>query len=129
MIRWIFLIKYPEGVSVEHGEAWYLETHVAEARHLKGLRRYLTWKLEPAPEGGAGRTREQLNQWVRMTELVFDDWDAWHDAIVANPPQFTPAPWAVQQDGTASASYISETIFVTDAPQFDLLGDSGPSLN
>jgi hypothetical protein len=126
MLRWVFLIKYPDGVSPEEGEAWYLGTHATEARRQKGLRRYLTWKLEPAPEGGAGRTQEQLNTWVRMTELGYDDWDAWHEAIVANPLQYTPAPWAVQQEGTASASYMSQTIFVGDEPQFDLLGQDDP---
>jgi|TARA_B110000483_G_scaffold221459_1_gene277466 hypothetical protein len=120
MLRWMFFIQYPDGVSLEEGEAWYLETHMPEAQQMKGLRSYRTWKLEPAPEGGAGRTKEQLNAWVRMTELGFDDWDAWHEAVVANPPQTTPASWAVQQDGTTSASYVSETIFVSDEPQVDM---------
>jgi len=123
MLRWIFLIRYPDGVDVEEGESWYLDTHAGEARKMSGLRGYLTWKLEAAPEGGAGRTREQLNTWVRMTELHFDDWAAWRHAVVEQPLDFTPAPWAVKQQGTSSASYVSETIFVGVEPQFDLFID------
>ena len=121
MIRWIFFVRYPESVSDEDGDAWYLGTHVQEARAMKGLRRYRTWKIEPAPEGGAGRSVETLNKWKRMTELAFDDWDAWRTAVSESPVDFTPAPWAHKQEGTASASYVSETIFIGDEPEYDLL--------
>lgn len=119
MIRWMFLVRYPEDVPVEEGEKWYFETHTVEARSMPGLRRYRTWELQPAPSGAPGRDVETLNKWVRMTELAWDDWDAWRHAM-DNPPDFSPAPWAQKQDGTASASYISETIFIGDEP-FDLL--------
>lgn len=127
MIRWMFLVRYPDGVSVEEGDAWYLGTHVHEARQMPGLRRYRTWALRPAPSPGAGRPLEALNRWTRMTELAFDDWDAWSHAVNGAPVDFTPAPWAQKQEGTASASYVSETIFIDDEPQYDLLRDPPPT--
>jgi hypothetical protein len=126
VIRWIFFVGYPDGVSDEEGDAWYLGTHVQEARTMKGLRRYRTWKLQPAPEAGAGRSLETLNRWNRMTELGFDDWDAWRVAIKESPVDFSPAPWAEKQEGTAAASYVSETIFVGEEPEFDLLAAPPP---
>ena len=126
MIRWVFLIRYPEGVSTEDGDAWYLGVHAQEARAMKGLRRYRTWKLAPAPVGGAGRTQETLNRWARLTEIGFDDFDAWREAVVESPLDLSPAPWAEKQVGTASGSYVSETIFIGEEPEYDLLEDPPP---
>jgi hypothetical protein len=120
MLRWIFLVRYPEGVPVEDGEAWYFDHHAREAKAMIGLRRYRTWALEPATVPGAGRPLEALNRWVRMSELAFDDFAAWEHAIVHNLPSFTPAPWADPEKGIPS--YLSETIFVGDEP-VDLLAE------
>lgn len=121
MLRWVFLVRYPEGVSVEDGERWYFEHHVREAQGMLGLRRYRTWQMQPAPSGGAGRTQEQLNRWVRLTELTFDDFAAWQHAM-ENLPALTPAPWADSDQGIPS--YLSETIFLPEEP-VDLLGEEG----
>ena len=43
MLRYVCLLGYPDGVPVEEGERWYLGTHTQEAKHLRGLRRYVTW--------------------------------------------------------------------------------------
>lgn len=123
MIRWVFLLRYPDGVDIKEGERWYLGTHTQEAKHMKGLCRYVTWKAQPAPEAMPGRTIEQLKQWVRLTEVCFVDWDAWREAVIEKPLTFTPAPWADPArvtKGTA-ASFIAETIFVGDAPEYDFL--------
>ncbi len=123
MIRWLFLLRYPDGVSVEDGERWYLGTHTQEAKHMKGLCRYVTWKLEPPPEGMPGRPVEVLKRWARLTEVCFIDWDAWKAAVIDHPLSFTPAPWADPakvQKGT-SASFVAETMFLGDAPEFDFL--------
>jgi hypothetical protein len=123
MIRWVFLLRYPEGVSIDEGERWYLGTHTQEAKLQKGLCRYVTWKLEPAPVATPGRSLETLNRWVRLTEVCFTDWEAWRQSNVENPGKYTPAPWADPakvQRGTA-ASFISETIFIGDRPEYDLL--------
>lgn len=120
MLRWMFLVRYPEGVSVEDGDAWYFDHHVREARAMLGLRRYRTWALRPATVPGAGRSLEVLNRWVRMSELGFDDAEAWEHAIVHNLPSFSAAPWA--DPGKGIPSYISETIFIGEEA-VDLLAD------
>lgn len=111
MLRWVFLVRYPDGISVSDGDAWYFDHHVKEARHMHGLRRYRTWALEPASVPGAGRSLEVLNRWVRLTELAFDDSAAWERAM-SDLPALTPAPWADPDQGVPS--YISETIFIDD---------------
>lgn len=117
MLKWIFLVRYPDGVTLEEGEAWYFDFHVKEARGMVGLRGYRTWALQPATTPGAGRSLEMLNRWARMTELTFDDFAAWQHAM-DNLPTFTPAPWADTEAGVPS--YVGETIFVGDEP-VDLL--------
>lgn len=116
MIRWIYLIKYPEGVPVEEGERWYLGIHTQEAKRMAdhGLVSYKTWKGVPAPLGTKSRSPEFLNQWVRVTELCFEDWDAYKAAVIDAPIEYTGAPY-----GDKAFEYT--TIFLGAEPEYDLL--------
>ena len=117
MLRWVFLLRYPEGVSKEDGERWYLGTHTQEAKKLRGLRRYVSCRAEKATVAPPWTTVERLNMWDRVTELAFDDWEAWQDGAVTHVPQYTPAPYGPR-------GFEFETIFIDDAPDNDFLGNS-----
>jgi hypothetical protein len=119
----IFFLRYPDGVDVEEGERWYVSTHAREAREQQGLCRYVSWKGLAAPQAVPGRSLEELNKWVRVTEVCYVDWDAWRDAAARNPLTYTPAPWAdpAKVQKGASASYVGEIIFIGDKPEYDLL--------
>lgn len=117
MIRWVYLIKYPEGVPVEEGERWYLGTHTQEAKQMAdhGLVSYKTWKALTAPMGTKSRPAEFLNQWVRVTELVFRDWDAYKASVIDAPIEYTGAPY-----GEKAFEYT--TVFLgEEEPEYDLL--------
>jgi hypothetical protein len=116
VIRWMYLFKYPEGVSVEDGERWYLGTHTQEAKQMAahGLIGYRTWKALKAPFGAGSRTQEQLNEWERVTELVFEDWDAF-DAAMKNSGITYTAP------SYGPKGFIYQTIFLGEEPEYDLL--------
>jgi hypothetical protein len=119
MIRWIYLIKYPEGVPVEDGERWYLLTHTQEARRLTdyGLVGYRTWRALDAPFGTPSRTREQLNEWVRMTELVFESWEGFRAGVIDADIRYTPPSYGPK-------GFIYETIFLgPEEPEYDLLSE------
>lgn len=119
MLRWVFLLRYPDGVAKEDGERWYLGTHTQEAKALRGLRRYVSWRAQKASVAPPWTTVERLNQWDRVTELAFDSWDAWQSAAVTNVPQYTPAPYGPR-------GFLAETIFVEDEPDKDFLAGASP---
>lgn len=117
MIRWVYLIKYPEGVPVEDGERWYLGTHTQEAKQMAehGLVSYKTWRALTAPMGTKSRPAEFLNQWVRVTELVFRDWDAYRASVIDAPIEYSGAPY-----GDKGFEYT--TVFLgAEEPEYDLL--------
>ena len=37
VLRWYVLMRYPQGVSLEEGEDWFLKTHVPEVMQQKKL--------------------------------------------------------------------------------------------
>ena len=117
MLRWVFLLRYPDGVSQEDGERWYLGIHTQEAKRLLGLRRYRTWRAKKAVVAPPWTTVERLNRWDRVTELGFDSWQAWHDAAVTHVPEYIRAPYGPR-------GFESEVIFIDDAPDHDFLGNS-----
>lgn len=124
MIRWLFLLRYPDNVSVDEGERWYLGTHTQEAKELKNLVRYRSWKAVQLPEdmrpGTAEANRPHL--WYRMTELAFKDLDAWKEGQdrrrlemqEQGKPTWTTPPYGWP-------GFHSETIFIGDKPDYDFL--------
>lgn len=109
MIRHLALIRYPDGVSKEEGERWYLGTHTQEAKNLKGLCSYLTWKSEDSLERPRGQ------RWDRVTVLGFKELAAWREAQDA-APLWTHAPYGTR-------GFLAEPIFIPDSPQYDFLRD------
>jgi hypothetical protein len=112
------MFKYPDGVPVAEGEKWYLETHTQEAKRMAdyGLVGYRTWQGLEAPFGAGSRSREQLNEYKRVTELVFPDWDSFRKATTESGITYTTAPYG-------SKGFVYNTIFLPEQPQFDLLRD------
>jgi hypothetical protein len=52
ILRWITIIRYPEGVSVEDGEKWFLEVHAKEAVKQPGLLKFVSHLAWENPGGG-----------------------------------------------------------------------------
>ncbi|MCK6565698.1 MAG: hypothetical protein L6Q80_13270 [Dehalococcoidia bacterium] len=113
LARWLFLLRYGENTTEEAGESWYLGTHTQEAKHMRGLARYVSWKASPRP---ADITGSMPSRWHRLTELAFEDMAAWEDGAVQNMPHWTPPPYG--QPG-----FLSETVFTCEEPEFDFLRD------
>ena len=43
-IRWLMLLRYPDGVSQEEGEEWFLRVHAPEVAAQPGLVRFMSYK-------------------------------------------------------------------------------------
>lgn len=116
MIRWLYLFKYPDGVSKEDGERWYLGTHSQEAKRMAehGMTAYKTWNGQKTPYRDPYQTIEQLNQWDRVTELCFPDFEAFKTATTDHAVTYTPPPYGWP-------GFNAHTIFLSDEPQYDFL--------
>lgn len=112
ILRWIVLFKYPEGVSKEEGERWYLDVHVPEVMRQPGLTRFMSHRALPRhpllpAEGGVFRPGATLKHrpfaeptplffatWDRLSEMWYENGRGWRQSIVEAPPVYTAPPWA-----------------------------------
>lgn len=86
IIRWVTVFKYPEGVSVEEGDDWYLNVHAPEVARQVGLKRFFSFKsVEPS---------HMVGPFVRVSELWYENHSAWRRAIIESPPEYTRPDWA-----------------------------------
>jgi len=81
--RWLQLIRYPENISKDEGENWFLNVHSAEVSKMPGLKRFISFKS--LPRSGA---------FDRFSELWFSDAESWKNAVVDHPQKFTVPKWA-----------------------------------
>ena len=111
ILRWYQAMKYPDGVSEEDGEKWYLEVHSQEAKEQPGLLRYVSHRTVddcPFP-----------TPWRRVNELWYEGVDAWRKAVIDSPPKYTPPPW--RNDGP----FVDiASVFVGYKPTADYLRDN-----
>jgi hypothetical protein len=119
MIRFVHLFNYAEGMSREKGEDWYLNSHVPRARQLPGIVGYRSWKGFDAgiryPSAGAPTPHDQF---VRRSELQFEDIEAALDALRSNPEV-----WAQARAGEPGFREF-ECMLLHHEPEFDLLRDA-----
>jgi hypothetical protein len=127
-IRWLMLLRYPDGVSCEQGEEWFLSTHAPEVAQQPGLLRFhgyqviledLTvpgnWRADTAPPGEQVQT-----SWHRVSELWYETFDDWRQAVGTTPPAYTKPSWATQE--TFPFVDVAST-FLLERPNDDYLKD------
>jgi len=117
LIRWVCAIAYPEGISLEEGEKWYLDTHVPEmVDKCKDLLRFFSYRAVPkqinaANEHTRGRkfgdnthlpfskfSPLMFVNWARLTEIWFPSGNHWTENFIRNIPDFTKPQWATQDE-------------------------------
>jgi hypothetical protein len=96
ILRWYCLIKYPDGVSLDEGERWYLNVHSQEIKQQTGLLRYVSHRTIVDPPIDT--------PWHRLVELWYEDFAAWRKAVIDAPPHYTPPPWTKQEPFMESVS-------------------------
>lgn len=101
-VRWVMLLKYPEGVSREEGERWFLETHAPETMKQPGLYRYFSYQViqEPIglpgvwPPGASPPPGSYHPAWDRVSELWYETFSDWRRSVIESPPRYTKPAWA-----------------------------------
>jgi hypothetical protein len=110
ILRWYQVFKYPEGVSTEEGDSWYLKTHAAEVQEQPGLLRYVSHrKLADAPFS---------TPWQRVSELWYEDFAAWREGLKL-AQRCRPPRW-----GGTFPFVEMVSVFVGYKPDVDFLKDS-----
>ena len=115
MIRALYLVKYPQGVSAEEVERFFLDVHMREQRAVPGLRRYLSYRNQLGPD-------EYLmagERYDRMIELWFDDPEAYRQYRISRR-EFTPAPWAPPGASGSGTFAALAGIMVSEEPEWNL---------
>jgi hypothetical protein len=128
-IRWVVMFRYPEGVSLEQGDRWFLDVHAKEVAQQPGLIRYYSHltsearqPLQPPLPGGPTR-----RPWHRLVEQWYESVEAWQEAYTATDIRYTPPPWAQGQPLPflkPAEDFVS--VFVGPEPDMDFFRDVRP---
>ena len=119
IIRWYTVTKYPQGVSLEEGEDWFLNTHVKETLQQPGLTAYFSSRAIDMP----GRPAT----WVRLTELWYENFYGWKESVVDNPPKHTRPRWARYDKYPFLEPYVDfASTFLMERPDHDYLREASP---
>jgi hypothetical protein len=89
-IRWVTAIRYPEDISVEDGEKWFLGVHAKEAAGQPGLIKFVSYRVfDELTNTAPGDTRT----WIRINEYWYENFAAWRRAVIESPPSYTKPGW------------------------------------
>lgn len=103
VLRWFCLLKYPDGVSRAEGDKWLVGTHAPEVMKQPGLYRFFSHRTVDEeirlpgtwPPDALDRVLATLHpKWDRLVELWYESFDDWRRAVIDEPPDYTPPPWA-----------------------------------
>jgi hypothetical protein len=98
VLRWYVLLKYPDGVSFDEGERWFLDVHVPQAVRQPGLYRFFSYRVVKEPLGlpgtWPGGNPPVGYAWDRVCELWYETFDDWRASVLGSPPAYTRPPWA-----------------------------------
>jgi hypothetical protein len=83
--RWLFLVKYPDGVSEEEGDAWLVDRALPAFADCPETTRILTSKVRQDVNGCA---------FSRCVEIWFDGPDEWEAAVARAATQIEKPVWA-----------------------------------
>jgi hypothetical protein len=134
ILRWVIVFKYPEGVSLEDGEDWYLNVHANEVMQQPGLTRFFSYRTLPPRAGLQGGVPAFLHpqssmsaDWHRVSEQWYENADGWVDSIVASPPSYTRPPWATYERYPFLEPGVDfASTFILERPSDDWVRDVRP---
>lgn len=110
ILRWYMVFKYPAGVPKDEADRWYLDVHAKEVLNQPGLTRFFSHKVVTPKPG-------EPDIWHRASELWYDDFDAWHNAVVVSPPHYTKPPWATSESYPFLSPFVDFiSTFVLETP-------------
>ena len=107
--RWQFVIKYPEGVSMEEGDKWFFEDVVPKFQESSDVNRILTSKI-----------MQEVNHcpYQRVVEMWFNCPSGWHRTAVGKT--FKKPSWATcDVFPYLKPKFEFSSLFLTDIAESD----------
>jgi hypothetical protein len=101
ILRWVTVMRYPKGVSVEEGDDWYVNVHAKEVMHQPGLTRFFSYRVIAPPQvldevvpAFLHPRSEVSSDWHRLSEQWYENSNGWVESIIKSPPEYSKPPWA-----------------------------------
>ena len=112
-VRWLFLLKYPDGVSIDEGDAWFKEVFAPEVCANPEVNRVISSRQLDDP---------RINPFQRITEIWFDDSEGWRKVFVEKAGQFSRPAWATWGELPYFEPFKDFVgVFILDRPESDHL--------
>jgi hypothetical protein len=116
ILRWVTVFRYPEGVSREEGDDWYINVHAKEVVEQPKLKRFFSFSaIEPSSKVGP---------FVRVSELWYEKGSDWTKTVIESKLNYTKPSWSrwdkypyLQPD----VDFVST--FLLERPECDFLRD------
>ncbi len=134
ILRWVTVHRYPEGVSAEEGDDWFVNVHAPEVMRQPRLTRFFSYRVLPSQvpvRKGASKflhaRSEVSSNWHRVSELWYENGAGWAESVVHAPPTYTRPPWSTRaaypflEPGVDFAS-----IFILERPTDDWVREITP---
>ncbi len=135
ILRWLILFKYPDGVSVDEGERWFLDVHAREVMRQPGLTRFFSYKAVeggfPQPAPGQKTFLHPATRfrhgWHRLSEQWYENANGWRKSVIESPPQYTKPPWAKCEKYPFLEPFTDfVSTFILERPNEDYIRDLRP---
>ena len=133
ILRWYILFKYPQGVSFEEGEKWFLDTHAMDVMQQSGLYRFFSYRVIKDPIGLPGTwapgsmppADSILHSWDRLIELWYETFEDWHTSVVLSPPAYRKPSWATRDSYPFVEPFVDfVSSFILERPNDEFWRDS-----
>ena len=109
--RWQFVMKYPDGVSIEEGDKWFYEEVIPKFQAMPDVLRMLSSKII-----------QEINEcpYQRVVEMWFNCPSAWHRSAVVNAKEIKKPSWAkCDQFPYLQPKFEISSLFLTDTAESD----------
>ncbi len=99
VLRWYVIFRYPEGVTREEGDDWFLNVHVPEVLKQPGLYRFFSYRVIAEPIHLPGTWPVELPpgslvySWDRVCEFWYETFADWRRSVIEEPPSYTRPLW------------------------------------
>jgi hypothetical protein len=109
--RWQFVIKYPEGISLEEGDKWFYEEVIPKFQEMPEVNRILSSKILQTVNGCP---------FQRVVEMWFNSPSAWYKAAVEKAKDIKKPSWAkYDQFPYLKPKFEIASLFLTDIAESD----------